>query len=46
VRLAEEQKMRIRVSRNTFFVNVILAILKFIAGIVDNSTVMIADVVH
>ncbi len=42
----EEEKIAMRVSRNSILVNILLSAAKFIAGIVGHSSAMISDAVH
>ena len=42
----ENEKLAMKVSRNSIYVNSFLSIVKFIAGFVSNSSAMISDAVH
>lgn len=44
--MAEEEKIAMRVSRNSIFVNVFLAGAKLVAGVIGHSSAMVSDAVH
>lgn len=44
--MAEEEKIAMRVSRNSIFVNVFLAGAKLTAGVIGHSSAMVSDAVH
>ena len=44
--MADEEKVAMRVSRNSIFVNVFLAVAKLIAGVIGHSSAMVSDAVH
>ncbi len=44
--MMEEEKIAMRVSRNSILVNIFLSAAKFIAGIAGHSSAMISDAVH
>ncbi len=44
--MADEEKVAMRVSRNSIFVNVFLAVAKLIAGVISHSSAMVSDAVH
>ena len=43
---SRNEKIAMRVSKNTIIVNLILSILKFLCGIFGKSAAMICDAVH
>ena len=44
--MADEEKVAMRVSRNSIFANVFLAVAKLIAGVIGHSSAMVSDAVH
>lgn len=42
----ENERIAMRVSRNSIFVNLLLSVGKFAAGLAGNSAAMVSDAVH